>query len=110
LSIDALNDPTTYSTAKAYGQSKLANVLFAQELATRVKGNVLVNSIHPGAVDTDLGRHIIEFVASIFGSDAADFFKNNMMGGGVWHPRDAALTQVYAAVGPSLIAAKTTGK
>ena len=33
----------------AYGQSKLANVMFARELAERLKGtNVTVTSCHPG--------------------------------------------------------------
>lgn len=37
----------------AYGQSKLANILFGRELARRVAGdNIFVNIVHPGAVDT----------------------------------------------------------
>ena len=49
VSIEALNDPEGYNKDLSYGQSKLANILFAQELAERVKkDNVLVNAIHPG--------------------------------------------------------------
>ncbi|MFT4143160.1 MAG: SDR family oxidoreductase [Mobilitalea sp.] len=41
---------------KAYSQSKLANILFARELASRVKNQgIMVNSCHPGAVATSIG-------------------------------------------------------
>jgi len=117
-SVEAMNDESTYSRAEAYGQSKLANVLFGQELAERVKGkNILVNAIHPGAVDTQLGRHIRDAIAT---ASNARFLHNllrllpriafqKFAGGFSWHPRDAALTQLYAAVGPSLKAKKVTG-
>lgn len=49
----------TYSRWPAYGQSKLANILFTRELAKRLKGTkVTANSLHPGAVKTELGRHL----------------------------------------------------
>ncbi|XP_012943542.1 retinol dehydrogenase 13 [Aplysia californica] len=42
---------------KAYGQSKLANVLTARELSRRLKGtNVIVNTAHPGFIHTDIAR------------------------------------------------------
>jgi len=112
--IEAMNTEATYDRAKAYGQSKLANVLFAQELAERVKDKgILVNAIHPGGVDTELGRHLIDGAKSLFGEGAADFLQDKVLpkaGRGSWHPSDAALTQIYAAVGPKLKAEKTTGK
>jgi retinol dehydrogenase 14 len=44
-----------YSIMRAYGRSKLGNVLFAAELARRLEGRgVTSNSIHPGAVDTNI--------------------------------------------------------
>ncbi|XP_066552663.1 retinol dehydrogenase 13 [Amia ocellicauda] len=47
-----------YDTKRAYCQSKLANVLFTKELATRLQGTgVTANALHPGVVATDLGRH-----------------------------------------------------
>lgn len=44
-----------YGGWRAYSQSKLANVLFARELASRLpSGEVTVNSLHPGVVATKL--------------------------------------------------------
>lgn len=54
-----LDDPTLsrgFTAAKAYGRSKLANILFTRELAERLKGTgVTVNCLHPGAVGTSIG-------------------------------------------------------
>lgn len=48
-----------YNTMFAYGQSKLANIMFTSELARRLEGtDVIVNSLHPGAVNTELARNI----------------------------------------------------
>ena len=50
---------TPYSMVEAYGQSKLANILFAKEFGRRFadKG-ITTYSVHPGAVITELGRDI----------------------------------------------------
>ena len=46
----------SYNVMKGYGQSKLANILFTKELALRLQDtDVLVNTLHPGAVATSLG-------------------------------------------------------
>ena len=43
---------------KAYGRSKLANMLFTRELARRLHGQgVTVNCLHPGAVSTNIWSH-----------------------------------------------------
>lgn len=45
----------------AYGQSKLANILFSNELARRVQASgsgVTANCLHPGFITTDLMRHV----------------------------------------------------
>jgi NAD(P)-dependent dehydrogenase (short-subunit alcohol dehydrogenase family) len=45
-----------FHVVAGYGQSKLANILFTQELAERLKDtNITVNAVHPGAVATNLG-------------------------------------------------------
>jgi NAD(P)-dependent dehydrogenase (short-subunit alcohol dehydrogenase family) len=47
-----------YNNWKAYGQSKLANVMFTFELAKRLPAQARVdsNASHPGAVSTELAR------------------------------------------------------
>lgn len=50
-----------YSAWSAYGQSKLANVLFAYELDRRCRERglpIAVNAVHPGVVNTELARYI----------------------------------------------------
>jgi len=52
---------TPYSAWIAYGRSKTANALFARELARRAgPAGVLSFSVHPGAIVTELGRHLTE--------------------------------------------------
>jgi len=57
---DKLNDKKSYSTIGAYGQSKLATILHANELARRFKQegvNITANALHPGVIPTNLARH-----------------------------------------------------
>jgi retinol dehydrogenase 12 len=55
-----LNDLQTkngYSSLKAYGRSKLENILFTRELARRLRGTGLTaNCLHPGVVATRFGH------------------------------------------------------
>ncbi len=51
-----------YSPVKAYGRSKLANLLFTQELQRRAQAakiNLIVTAAHPGGANTTLARHIL---------------------------------------------------
>ncbi|XP_021729958.1 short-chain dehydrogenase TIC 32, chloroplastic-like [Chenopodium quinoa] len=60
IRFDKINDEDGYSDKRAYGQSKLANVLHANELSRRLKAegaNITVNSLHPGLIMTNLMRH-----------------------------------------------------
>lgn len=50
----------------AYAQSKLANILFVQGLYKRLKGTgVSVNAVHPGVVQTELGRQVPMFIRAV---------------------------------------------
>ena len=47
-----------YAGVRAYNRSKLANILFTNELARRLAGtNVTANSLHPGVVATNIWSH-----------------------------------------------------
>ena len=49
-----------YSSGLAYTRSKLANIMFTRELAKRLSGSdITVCSLHPGAIYTELGRHLL---------------------------------------------------
>jgi retinol dehydrogenase-12 len=51
--------PSDYEDGLAYGQSKLANILFARELASRLNGTGVTSySCHPGVIMTELGRYM----------------------------------------------------
>ncbi|KAK4422595.1 Short-chain dehydrogenase, chloroplastic [Sesamum alatum] len=60
IRFDKINDSSSYYNILAYGQSKLANILHANELARRLKEEgvaITANSLHPGAIATNLLRH-----------------------------------------------------
>src|SRR2546428_5517931 len=55
INFDDLNLEKEYGGWKAYGQSKLALVLFTHELAKKLQGTgVTVNAVHPGTVATNI--------------------------------------------------------
>ncbi|XP_071703409.1 short-chain dehydrogenase TIC 32, chloroplastic-like [Rutidosis leptorrhynchoides] len=60
IDFDKINDQASYGPIRAYGVSKLANILHANEL-TRLfkeeKVDITANSLHPGAIATNLIRH-----------------------------------------------------
>lgn len=56
INFDDLQGERSYSGARAYDQSKLANVLFTYELARRLPtSDVTANALHPGVVNTSFG-------------------------------------------------------
>ncbi len=49
-----------YNPGLSYCRSKLANIMFARELAKKVSGcGVTVCSLHPGTVYTEITRHLL---------------------------------------------------
>jgi NAD(P)-dependent dehydrogenase (short-subunit alcohol dehydrogenase family) len=59
IQFDNLSGEKGYDPLTAYGQSKLAIALFAQELSRRLNGTgVTTYSVLPGVIMTNLGRHL----------------------------------------------------
>ncbi|GJR60329.1 short-chain dehydrogenase TIC 32, chloroplastic-like protein [Tanacetum coccineum] len=72
IRFDQINSHSGYDALSAYGQSKLANVLHANELARRLKEDgvkITANSVNPGAIPTNIFRHYSFFrgLTNIFG-------------------------------------------
>ena len=98
IQFDDLSWEAGYEPWTAYGHSKLANQLFAQELGRRLQGSTATaNSIHPGVIATNLARHMMPGIAvrfvSVFGGWFIDDFKSTPQG---------AATQCYVATAPAL--------
>ena len=98
---DDLMGEKSYGKMKAYGQSKLANILFSRELSKRLSGtSVTVNSCHPGGVNTELSRHVNQTLLK--------YFLLPLMSPFIKTPLEGAQTQIRLAVDPEL--EKVTGK
>ncbi|MHA2049408.1 MAG: SDR family oxidoreductase [Promethearchaeota archaeon] len=75
---------------KVYGNSKLAFMLFSYELSRRLEGTgVTVNTVHPGMINTNLGREMSKFNRA-FGKL---IFKS---------PEKGAETSIYLASSPEV--------
>jgi NAD(P)-dependent dehydrogenase (short-subunit alcohol dehydrogenase family) len=92
IDFDDLNwEKRSYSAWRAYGQSKLANIMFALELSRRLEkagSSVRVTAAHPGYTATDLQRE------SAFTSRVL----NPLL---AMKPHDGALPTLRAAVDPN---------
>lgn len=94
IQFDDLTFERNYSSWAAYGQSKLANLLFARSLARRLAGSGRTsNAVHPGVISTDLTRHLPLGLRLIYPVASAVAMKNVAQG---------AATQCYVATHPSL--------
>jgi NAD(P)-dependent dehydrogenase (short-subunit alcohol dehydrogenase family) len=79
-----------YFILNAYEQSKLANVLFTNELAKRLaETNVTVNALHPGFVKTNIGNKGTQWYAGLVWS--------LMTAIGAISTDDGAKTSIYLA-------------
>jgi WW domain-containing oxidoreductase len=68
IQFDNLDGSKGYSPWGNYGQSKIANILFAKELASRFAGTKkTANALHPGVIKTNLGRHMNPMAMLAFG-------------------------------------------
>jgi len=81
-----------YNKWLAYGQAKTANALFAVALTQHWAPRVLANAVHPGAIVTELGRHLqkedIEFLMKMSPRAGKLTYKQ---------PAAGAATEVWAA-------------
>ena len=96
IDFQSFRAPTKYDAMGAYRQSKLANILFSNELARRAADRgVTSNALHPGGVATEIAR------------DAALWMRVGMRLVGA-SPAKGARTSVYLASAPEVEGA--TGK
>ena len=99
INFDDIQGKKKYGAMRAYGQSKLANILFTYELARKLEGSgVTSNALHPG------------FVASSFGSNMSGAFRLLIRFFQLFalSSEKGAETSIYLAT--SLDVANTTGK
>ncbi|XP_076146240.1 retinol dehydrogenase 12 isoform X1 [Alosa pseudoharengus] len=93
IQLDDINSEKGYNARRAYGQSKLANILCTRSLARRLQGSgVTVYSLHPGVVRTELWRHLsapVRLAVRVFSACT----KTSSQG---------AQTSIYCAVDPAL--------
>ena len=96
LDFDDLQAAKSYSAIRAYGRSKLCNILFTRELARRWSGEgVTANCLHPG------------FVATRFGDASGGFLSSAVRIGKALFaitPEKGAETIVYLASSPDVAA------
>jgi NAD(P)-dependent dehydrogenase (short-subunit alcohol dehydrogenase family) len=94
IDFDDLQGERDYSGARAYSQSKLANVLFSYALARRLQGtSVTANALHPGVVSTSFGTEDPATVQRVFIPFLRLFMKT---------PAQGAATSIHLASAPDL--------
>ncbi|MEQ1502123.1 MAG: SDR family oxidoreductase [Myxococcota bacterium] len=99
IQLDNLDGAKGYDAWRNYGQSKLANLLFARELARRLPRGQTANAVHPGVITTNLGRHMPAWMRATMAVGRPLFMKTIPQG---------AATQSYVAANPG--AAAITGE
>jgi retinol dehydrogenase-12 len=68
LDFDDLSFERGYSAFRAYGTSKLCNILWTRELARRLEGTrITANCFHPGGVNTRFGDNMSGLAGAAFG-------------------------------------------
>src|SRR6266852_7071190 len=94
IQMDDLQAEKHYSSMRAYGQSKLAIVMFTYELARRLQGTgVTANCLHPGFVATHFaqrdGGPAFRLLVKLIGSFGTS-------------PQEGAKTSIYLACSPEV--------
>eukprot|EP00798_Chlamydomonas_sp_ICE-L_P009169 gene9169-16301_t len=100
IDFNDINRDKNYQPWDAYGQSKLANVMFTYELDRILKDNKMIttNALHPGVVRTELGRYLLDGNANplIVGLGVA--FANVFLKS----PQQGAETSIFLASSPNV--------
>jgi len=95
IEFDDLQGARSYSGQRAYNQSKLANVMFTNELARRLHGTrVTANSLHPGVVRTNFGAEDQAWFFTVISRVVRPLLKT---------PAQGAQTPIYLASSPDLV-------
>ncbi len=93
IQLDNLDGSSGYGGWQFYGQSKLANLLFARELANRLDRDRTANAVHPGVIKTNLTRHMNPIAALGMAIGTPLFLKTI---------EEGAATQTFVATHPSI--------
>lgn len=94
IDFENLQGERHYGGMDAYGNSKLANLLFTIELARRLEGTgVTVNALHPGFVNSGFAKNNGALVATVFGAVAPLIARS---------PEKGAATSIYLASSPEV--------
>lgn len=94
IDFDDLQGVRNYSGQRAYSQSKLANIMFTNELARRVAGSgVTANAVHPGVVRTSFGADDQAWFFTLMSGVIRPFLKT---------PAQGAETPIYLASSPAV--------
>ena len=97
---------TPYEKWSAYGRSKLANILFARELARRgAAAGVVAASLHPGGIMTNLQRTLPRDEMEAMGWIAPD----GTLHAAFKSPAQGAATSMYCLLAPE-VAQQHSGK
>jgi NAD(P)-dependent dehydrogenase (short-subunit alcohol dehydrogenase family) len=93
IEFDNLQGERNYSS-RAYGNSKLATILFTMELARRLEGTgVTVNALHPGFASTGFGKNNPGFLMKIIRAVVPLIARS---------PEKGAETSIYLASSPEV--------
>lgn len=95
LDFDDLQNERDYNGMRAYGQSKLENIMFTYELARRLEkegANVTANALHPGFIASGFARNnglLVRIIMTLM----SPFAKS---------PEEGARTSIYLASSPQV--------
>src|SRR5205823_8888699 len=94
IDFEDLQGARDYSGQRAYSQSKLANVMFTNELARRLEGTgVTATSVHPGVVRTNFGAEDQAWYFTVVSRVVRPLLKT---------PAQGAQTPIYLASSPDV--------